>query len=72
MSDGGPKRSIAGAFRINVNPLVISCCYGKEIDSILGNFHPLAVTKVLAQTLVYVVWSVQSGDSHSAYSLTIS
>jgi len=36
----------------------------------LGNFHPLAVTKVLAQTLVYVVWSVQSGDSHSAYSLT--
>lgn len=72
MSDGGPKGSTAGAFGINVNPLVISRCISKKIDSILGNFHPLAVSKVLAQTLVYVVWSVQSGDSHSADSLTIS
>ena len=39
MGDSGPKRTLGGAFCINMNPLVIARCISELIDTLLRDLH---------------------------------
>ena len=47
MCYGLPKRTLSlASFFIHMNPLEIICSCGKLIDSLLGEFYPLADSKL--------------------------
>ena len=42
MADGlSIRRFLAGAFHVDVNPLVVAGRIGEEVDAILTDFHPI-------------------------------
>ncbi|MNR15522.1 hypothetical protein D3C85_1320600 [compost metagenome] len=48
MGDTDAKRPAGGAHRVNMNPLVITRGFGKQIDALLADGQPLGATQVQA------------------------
>ena len=64
MHDRSAERSCHGALRVNVNPLIVAGYFGKFVDVLLGDLHPVAYAELLANAAANVVESVD--DKHAS------
>ncbi len=54
MGNRAAKRAAAGALGIDMNPLVVAGGISKAPDPLLGHFHPVADSNILAQAVRHI------------------
>ena len=59
------RRLLSSALSVDVNPLVVECCVSKEVDSLLVDEEPIALTELLAQTGSKLIVVVDCSFCHS-------